>query len=391
MPVILIENIQRGFMRHLIFLFILLTVPLEVFAQGSDYRFGDIVRIQADDTVSVQVIAGAEWVEIEGHIRNDLYAAGKQITVDGSVADDAILFGEVITINGTIGDMVAGAGQTIVIDGVIGGDLIMAAKEIRFTENAHVRGNVSAGAETIYFNGNRIDGAVRLAAKRANLDGEAGGHVLIYSNDVVFGNSYRDGGRTRIFSTEPLYRDNLGNIPPNLELEVRQPSIFPVLLLQAWFYLSLLITGIVLLTLFFPTASDLQRFSTERFWLNISTGFGLFILMPLAIILLIIPILTIPLAVILSILYILTLFISYLMVAMILGFQFVTWFVSEPKKSTYYWGLVLGLILIAILNNVPFLGGVFSILLLFFGIGSMGRYIYKRYDKRQDKMETESE
>jgi hypothetical protein len=378
-------------MRFLISLIFGLTVSSALFAQGSDYRFGDNVRIQAGDTVSIQVVAGAEWIEIEGHIGNDLYAAGRQIIVDGSVEDDAILFGEVITIRGAVGDMVAGAGQTIVIDGVIGGDLIMAAREIRFTENAHVRGSVSAGAETVYFNGNRIGGAVRLAAKRAILDGEAGGHVLIYSNDVVFGDAYRDGGRTRIVSTEPIYRDNLGNIPPNLELEVRQPGIFPVLMFQVWFYLSLLITGIVLLTLFFPTASDLQRFSTERFWMNILTGFGMFILIPLAIIILIIPLLTIPLAVILSVLYGLTLFISYLMVAMILGFQFVTWFVTDPKKSTYYWSLVLGLILIAILNNVPFLGGLFSILLLFFGIGSIGRYGYERYHKREPLMETEPE
>jgi hypothetical protein len=391
MLVVYIENIQRGYMRHLIPLIILLTLSSEVFAQGSDYRYGDIVRIQAGDTVSVQVIAGAEWVEVNGHIRNDLYTAARQLSIDGSIEDDAIVFGDIITIRGSVGDMVAGAGQTILIDGEIGGDLIMAAREIRFTENARVRGNVSIGAESVYFEGNRIDGSVRLAAKSANLNGEAGGHVLIYSNDVVFGNAYRDGGRTRIVSTEPLYRDNLGNIPPNLQLEVRKPGIFPVVMFQAWFYLSLLVTGIVLLSLFFPTASDLQRFSTERFWLNISTGFGLFILIPLAIILLVIPILTIPLAVILSILYVLALFISYLMVAMILGFQFMTWFVSEPKKSTYYWALVLGLILIAILNNVPFLGGVFSILLLFFGIGSMGRYIYKRYDKKQVNMETASE
>ncbi len=375
-------------MRFIISLIIVLTVSSALFAQGSDYRFADYVRIQIGDTISVQVITGAEWIEVEGHIVNDLYAFGKQITIDGSVGDDAVLFGEVITIRGSVGDMVAGAGRTIVIDGEIGGDLIMAAKEIRFTENAHVRGNVSAGAETIYFNGNRIDGAVRLAAKRANLDGEAGGHVLIYSNDVVFGNAYRDGGRTRIVSTEPLYRDNLGNIPPNLELEVRQPGIFPVLMFQIWFYLSLLVTGIVLLTLFFPTASDLQRFSTERFWMNILTGFGMFILIPLAIILLIILVLTIPLAVILSVLYGLTLFISYLMVAMILGFQFVTWFVADPKKSTYYWSLVLGLILIAVLNNVPFIGGLFSILLLFFGIGSMGRYGYERYKEKQAVMES---
>lgn len=378
-------------MRFIFSLLVMLTVTSELFAQGSDYRFGDFVRIQTGDTISVQVIAGAEWIEIEGHIRNDLYAAGRQITVDGSIEDDAILFGDVITIRGSVGDMVAGAGQTIVIDGEIGGDLIMAAREIRFTENALVRGNVSAGAESIYFNGNRIDGSVRLAAKRANLDGEAGGHVLIYSNDVVFGNAYRDGGRTRIVSSEPIYRDNLGNIPPNLELEVRQPGIFPVLMFQAWFYLSLLITGIVLLTLLFPTASDLQRFSTERFWQNILTGFGMFILIPLAIVLLIIPILTIPLAVILSVLYGLTLFISYLMVAMILGFQLITWFVTDPKKSTYYWSLVLGLMLIAILNNVPFIGGLFSILLLFFGIGSMGRYGYERCKKKQTAMETEPE
>jgi hypothetical protein len=203
--------------------------------------------------------------------------------------------------------------------------------------------------------------------------------VVIYSNDVVFGPDYRPIADTKIVSTKELYRENLGQIPQRLILEVKHPSLLPMVLFQAWVYLSMLVTGIVMIYLFKPITGDLHRFATERFWKNTGIGFLLVILTPLLLVLLIIPVITIPLAILIGTLFTISLYLSYLAVAMMLGLQFIQWFSKETTTMTYYWSLAVGLILIAIINNLPVIGILFSALLLFFGTGSFWAFAVKKY------------
>jgi len=137
--------------------------------------------------------------------------------------------------------------------------------------------------------------------------------------------------------------------------------------------------------LFRPVAEEMRRFATERFWQNTGAGFLIFLLMPLFLLLMMFPVITIPLAGLLGVLYLIVLFISYLFVAMLLGLQFILWFSKKPTPSNYYYGLALGLIIIAIMNNLPVIGVLFSLLLLFFGVGSFSGYLYVRYKQRNDK------
>jgi hypothetical protein len=227
--------------------------------------------------------------------------------------------------------------------------------------------------------GEALDGRARLAGNSIILNGRFNRDVIIYSSDVTFGPEYSAAGGTRLVSNRPVYRENLGVIPPDLEIEIRKKSALPAFLFSVWFYLSLLVTGIVLLALFRSTAIEMQQYSAEHFWKNTGIGFLALFLIPLLILLLIIPVLTIPLAVLTGNLFVLALFISYLLVAFILGVQLLYRFKKEPSEISWYLALAIGLILIAVLNNLPFIGWIFSLLLLFFGVGSMTSYAWHKY------------
>lgn len=366
-------------MRILLLVNLGLITPSLILAQGSMYRSGDLIRVASTDTVSSQLFSAGERIEIAGHVRNDIYLAGQYISLNGSFGDDAFLFGEILILNGTVGDMMAGAGKTISIDGTVGGDVIMAGKEIYISENAKISGNVLLAAEQIHYSGGTVNGWMRLAARSVHLNGKIDSYAVIHSSDVTFGSSYAAPGGTKIISNTPIYRENLGSIPANLEIEIRKPRIWPGVLFNVWFYLSLLVTGLVLLFLFQPAAVDMQRFAVGRFWQNTGVGLLAFLGIPLLTILLIIPLLTIPLAVITGILYVFSLFLSYLLVALILGIQVISWINKKPGTSTYYWAMALGLILIALLANAPFIGVILNLLLIFFGLGSVIAFAWYRY------------
>ncbi len=363
--------------------FIIAGFSSAVFAQGSVYRAGDMIRIPAPDSLDRQLMAAGEWIDISGVLANDLFAAGSNISIDGTIDDDAFLAGDNISIKGTIRDMLAAAAGNLILDGEIGGDLFAAAQSLHFLGNSRVGGNIYAAGEKIIVDERAVlEGYSRLAAKSIYLDGHFRDHVVIYSNDITFGPGYYSDGDTKIISSQSIYRDNLGVIPERLTIELRQPPILPVIFLQIWFYLGLLVIGCLLLYLFRPVAVDLQRFASERFWKNTGIGVLVILLVPLALFLLLFPIITIPLVLFLGVLYLIVLFLSYLAVALILGVQLMRWFKKEISPAAWYGSLAIGLIIIAILNNLPFLGPVFNLFLLFFGVGSFTSYLAMRYRNR---------
>lgn len=350
-------------------------LPMGVSAQGSNYRAASTVRINPADTLQRNLMAAGQFVEIMGTINNDLYSASRHLILDGTVTDDAIVAGQVLSIRGHVGDMLMAAGESLVIDGEVDGDLFAAGRDVRITENAVIHGNAFVGGATIVFNGT-VDGWLRGAGEQMQLNGRVRNKTELYGNDITFGDTYHAAYGTNISSDREIYRENLGTIPDNLTIVVTEPDVLPLILFKLGFFLSLLITGLVLLRLFQQTAVDIQRFATERFWKNTGVGLLSFLLVPLVIVVLVMLVFTIPLSFILAMLYGLALLVSYLLVAMILGVMSILYFKDDPEPSAYYWGLALGMLFIAILVNLPFIGWLFNLLLLFFGLGSLVYYIW---------------
>lgn len=354
----------------------LFLLPLALLAQGSTYKSGSLVQVPEADSIHKQLIAAGQTVEMSGWLGNDFLSAGRFMMLKGKVSDDAIMAGQQVIIDGEVGDLLMCAGETIIINGLVKGDAFLGAREIRITEGARIEGNAVLGGATVVLEGGQIGGWLRAAGDELTLNGEVGQFTELYSNDVTFGNDYRASLGTTITSEEPIHRENLGVVPSNLTLNVQEEPVVFIIAFKVIFYLSVLITGFILLRLFQKTAIDIHRFATEKFWKNTGVGLVAFIGVPLAITLLMLPVLTIPLSVLLLLVYILALFTGYLLVALTLGVMAILYFKGEPEISTYYWGLALGMIIIAILTNLPFVGFVLNALLLFFGLGSLSYYIW---------------
>jgi len=357
-------------------LFSLLLLPLMVLAQGSIYKSGSLVQVQEADSIQKQLITAGQTVEMSGWLGNDFLSAGRFMMLKGTVSDDAIMAAQQVIIDGEVGDLLMSAGETIIVNGLVKGDAFLAAREIRITEGARIEGNAVLAGATVVLDGGEIQGWLRAAGDELTLNGEVGQFSELYSNDVTFGNDYRASFGTTITSEETIYRENLGVVPSNLTLNVQEEPVVFVIVVKFIFYLSVLITGLILLRIFQNTAIDIHRFATEKFWKNTGVGLLTFIGVPFAVVLLLLPVLTIPLSVLLLLVYMLALFTGYLLVALTLGVMAILYFKGEPETSTYYWGLALGMIIIAILTNLPFIGFVLNALLLFFGLGSLSYYIW---------------
>ncbi|WP_171032801.1 polymer-forming cytoskeletal protein [Fodinibius saliphilus] len=345
-------------------------------AQSNNYRIGEYIQVVKTDSIKTQFMAAGQTVDIFGWLGNDLFSAAELISIDGYITDDAILASRHASIRGTIGDLLAGVAETFIIDGNVNGDIFVAGREVRITNNTHIIGNAHIAAETIIIEGGLVEGQLNAAASTIRIDGRINNKAHFYTPDITFGENYQATYGTNIISDQEVHRENIGIIPPNLTITINKPKIWPVLLFKIGLYLALLITGLIFIRLFEQTSKDLYRFSTEQMLKNTGTGLLSFIAWPIVITALFILVLTIPLSIILLFMYGLALLFSYLFVAMLLGSMGIVYFKQEATTSTYYWGLALGMILVGILVNLPFIGWVLNILLLFFGLGSIVRYVW---------------
>lgn len=362
---------------YILFTIIQFLMPLVLNAQGSTYKSETLVQISKEDSLQNQLISAGETVEMSGWLGNDFFSAARFLMLKGSVNDDAILAAQQIIIDGEVGDLLMGAGETIIVNGVIKGDIYLAAREIQITKSARIEGNAALAGPTITIDGAEVNGWLRAAGDELRLNGTVGQFSDLYSNDVTFGEDYQAALGTTISSEETIYRENLGVIPPDLTLTVKEDPVVFTILIKVGFYLSLVITGMILLRVFQKPAIDIHRFATEKFWKNTGVGLITFIGMPIAIFLLMLPVLTMPLSILLLVVYLLALFAGYLLVALTLGVMGILYFKKEEAQtSTYYWGLALGMIIIAILTNLPFIGFILNVILLFFGLGSLTYYLW---------------
>lgn len=358
-------------------------LPIFLMAQGSTYKIGSTIRINKGDSIANNVIAAGQFVDVYGYLGNDLYAAARNLVINGHISDDAIVAGRSVTVTGTVGDMLVAAGETVLINGEVNGDLFAAGAEVHIAPNAHIHGNVALAGSRLVFEGGTIDGWMRISGSEVELNGSVGNYVELYGNNFTFGENYQPQSGTTITATEELDRNAMGNAPEDLQIVVNKENAWgPVFFIGIWFYVSLLITGLILILIFRQTTIDLNRFSTERYVKNTGIGFLLLIGVPIAVAVTFILILTIPLSLILLTLYGLALFIGYLLVAVTLGTRGIRFFKTEETFSDYLWGLALGIIIILLLGLIPYVGWAINLILMIFGLGTLISYFWEMRENR---------
>ena len=134
------------------------------------------------------------------------------------------------------------------------------------------------------------------------------------------------------------------------------------------FLVSLFLTG-MLLHLLLPVVfrADLEK-SSDFFR---SLGYGAIALIgtPIALILCFITVVGIPIAVIGIFLYLTSLFVSVIVVASLVGTSITATIGFEPEDTSFGMPLLVGLVVVLIGMNLPFVGGLLVALVMLTGLG----------------------
>ena len=269
----------------------------------------------------------AQNINVNGQLNRNLIAFCSSLNIrsDATVANDVTVFAGELTLDGKVGGNLKGSAGTLIITGVVGKDVSITADNITLMPNAQVRGNFKYKSE-----------------KQAKIESGA-----LISGETVWNKkeSKKEKESKSVFSAKSLITKTL-------------------------FLLALMITGIVLSLLCKKNAYQAKKAVGESFLKSMGLGFVFLVCIPIAIIILLITVIGIPLAVISLFAYLILIYIAKIPVAAYLGERIIKALGKEGEPS-FIWSMILGLVVLTIFLNIPYLEWLIYFVVLFTGFGAI--------------------
>jgi hypothetical protein len=341
---------------------------------------GDVSAAGA--TVTVTGTANNIWaagatVSVKATVTQNVYGAAADFTFEGTTGGNVNVVSGRALLRGKAGGDVRAAAAAIDADMSVGGNVRMFAGKIALGQATDIAGDLKAGGGDVGITGH-VAGDVKVAAGRVLFDGRADKTVSIEADELIVGPNAVIGGDLVILG------DTKSTVDPAAKVtgKTRNESS------QSWFYgprvdprpgqlgFSLFIAGTAILTgiglmllgraNFDDAATLARRRPISRFLI----GLVVFILLPIAAIILAVTVIGIPLSVGLL------LFLPFLILIghATASLGIADWVLNRagtPRgvgRSILY--LILGAIGIALLGLIPFVGPLIVFIALLAGAGA---------------------
>ena len=300
---------------------------------GTLFAAGNTVKVTSS-VDGISFVAGNK-VNVSGQ-SDYLFIGGNDITVDKVNVKDAFIAGSFISISdSTIRDLWV-AGSKVTISSDITRDAYIAGEKVVI--NAKIIGDVEIAADKIEL------------GERAEIVGK-----LKYPEEAKLTKAET----TKINETETYKSNNVKvNISP-------AKAALAFIIGEVYSYLVILLIAFVMLFLFKKTFSDIKKMKKDASVL-LTTLAGLIglIVIPIASILIMITLIGIPLGVLGLVMYVIMIFLSIIPSVYFVG----NWLFGKTIKNSYLL-MMVSLLLFYVVKLIPFVGGLFELLMLLFGLG----------------------
>jgi cytoskeletal protein CcmA (bactofilin family) len=350
---------------------------------------GRSISIPAGETVDDTLVAFADSINVRGTITGDLVAFARQIAIQGTVQGDVIVFAQRIEITGNVGGDVFGFGQTVQANGLLGRNLWGFGQTVSIG---------SAG---------KLENNATLFGAEANVDGQVGSDLTAYAGFLDIGSKI---GRDVQFRGDRLLIRAPSTIGRNLNVTTKseqdtqiesgvsiqgkktvdffkpKPSKYrrlgfyvrESLWIGAAFFMGLLLYW------FFPQVGRIPL-SNGRFALKSGgVGFLAAVAAPVAALLLGITVIGLPIALVTLVLWLLGLYLSKIIVARFIGGAILK--TGDARMSSIAPSLVVGLIIVIICVDLPYVGGVINFLLVLIGLGALVITAYQQLGSKKSEV-----
>lgn len=363
-----------------------LTAVLEpVPAEALDLRRVDEgdVFVAANETIDDTLVALGETVEIDGDVTGDLIAVGRRVIVRGRVGGQVYAAAQDVTVEGEVNAGVFAAGETVQVSSKrVGGNLYGFGQRVSLTQGATVARDVIAFGERVLVSG-AVGSDLVGFANEVEVDATVGGDLTTRANRTTLFGSARIAGDVRTAGD----RDDHLTVSPGAVVVgelINDDSIDPQpasRYLTIGFYVAQLLrfaaafaTGAVLLALV-PSLRALGFTGPRDFLVAAGVGLVIILAAPAIAALVAVTVVGLPLAVIGFVVWLAGAYLAKVFVANFIGTQIME---ATGQRWHYTVVLALGLLIVLVTVNVPFIGGVLDFVLTVAGLGLIVLHVWNR-------------
>ena len=346
------------------------SVALEVRGSRSER---DRVVVGAGEIVDDSLAVAGHVVAVDGTVTGNLFAAGGRVILRGTVKGDLVAVGERVEIEGTVEGNVFTIGGTVLVRGSIG-------------RSAHC-----AAADTIRVDpAGRVDGDTVGFAGTIDLDGHVGRDLVAFAGTT---NVRGDVGRNASVRTRRLHLEPAAKVGGNLVARVRDAHAVQVdegaivsgktekrllpkersryarvgfygwrlIWLAAAFLVGLALHALVpgLFPARVPEGVALLR--------TAGLGFVALVVVPAAALLLMLTLIGLPAGLLMLGVWLAGLYVAQILVATLVGRGFLQ--KADAPPASIASALLVGLVFVAIVVNLPYVGGPVRFVVLVLGLG----------------------
>lgn len=383
-------NKTRKFLLFLAVVPLVMMMPFGV--EAFEIRKGDSLLIGKGEVINDNVYVLANEIAVNGKINGDLVCLAKALNIKGEVAGDVICATQNAHIGGTItGDLRIAVGGKAVLSGTVENNANVLAQTVSMPDLSSVRKSLLLLTDKAVINGSvggNLEGAASQAEVAGHITGdidlEMGGKEIkqplsINEQAYVGGNvNYRSFNKKISISDEAYINKSVDHEFKKAKDKNKNPFGF------GWFYslVFCLLIGLLIAWIGKKRIPAATKEMTERTSSCFAWGALLFMLAPIAFILLLLTIVGIPLALIFGFLWLLTLLTAKVLTGIWLGQKILK--KTDLKKDNIFLAVVVGIIMLKLIITIPYVGQLFGLAAVIWSLGALW-LILKRKTKKNQK------
>lgn len=359
-----------------------------------------LTQVQAAEIIGGDVFEAGANATITGAPTRDAFATGFSATLDGTIAGDGHAAGFDVDVDGSIGADLYAVGASVSVTAPVGEDLTASGFSVRLRANGSVEGNARLMGGSVRVDG-PVQGSLMATGGTITLNAPVAGDVRMTAGDINFGGNARIGGTlvyaapdeidipesvvaadrvryVQIASFEGF--DGLREMM-NEPQRLFWPSFFAIVTAFVVTLAFLVVVAAVFVAFLPKRVDDAFSLANGKPGLSLLSGFLamalLFGLVPVSAMTLI----GAPFVPIVILFIILSWVAAYLLGAYTASMRLAGAFGAHAQTNIAKLAvLAVGLLVLAFLNFVPFLGWLINIVIVLLGLGAIALMVVGRID-----------
>ncbi|MGI9657376.1 MAG: zf-HC2 domain-containing protein [Gaiellaceae bacterium] len=394
----LTRHLSRRFAQPLVLLALLLPLGQAEVADAFELRHeGEHIRIAVGETVEETLVAAGESVTIDGTIEGDLVVLAERFVFTGTVAGNLFAAAGEVELEGEVGGAAHVVGERVRIEGTIARSLYGAAETLTLRQAGsvgldahvvgdHVRMEGRAGRDlTAVADGIEIRGSVVRNASTHS------GSLVVHEGARIAGNLdiHLEEGQDPEIADEASVGGEISRAPLDHAVDHHRSRWSNPGFYLGWFVFlcSAFLVGMAF-HLVVPRIYSAHVSTAADFFRCLGLGFVGLVVTPIFLALCLVTVVGIPIGVIGFFAYLTSLFASAIVVAVLIGSALLGRDIegTDGSEGAYAFGasLFLGLVIVVVAANLPYLGGLVAVLVLLTGFGLCLMSIYQAWRGARD-------